>query len=558
MSRIYQLSPHVANQIAAGEVIERPASVVKELLENALDAGADEIQIDIRFGGLNQIKISDNGFGIFADDLSLAIAPHATSKLLEIHDLASLTSMGFRGEALASIAAVSRFTLHSRPQVQEHGMMLCADEDGVKIIPCPREKGTTVDVRDLFFNTIVRKSFLKTERLEYQAIEFIVKRFALSAPNIALTLTHNGKQTLNLVKVVCEKTHLARVRAILGKSFVDHALHIDCERLGMRLHGWISGVQDQRSQNDKQWVYLNQRMIKDKLIQHAIMQAYQAVLYPGRYPACLLYLTVPTNEVDINVHPTKHEVRFQAPRLVRDFVHANISEALISVTTAQVSPIVPAEPLHSKSTKLNCNVDFKFATAEINSISPPTLVLQNVVKIKSEKNHFWYKLNHRFIIGEFYDEVIYLFDVLKILQHQCLAKLQHQELPWPQRPLLVPVKIVTTANVYSSIKQSLELLLQLGFECKMEDNCAISVVSIPVELPEIDLHKFITQFPENAFTKDVLLQYCVAATDLDLVQFNYAEFIQYVKAAMLELSKWFVPLHEEHCDFLLQGLPNAT
>ena len=201
IKRIHLLPASVANQIAAGEVIERPASVVKELLENALDAGASIISIDIGFGGLNQVKISDNGSGMFADDLPLAVAAHATSKIDKLNDLYAINSMGFRGEALASIASVSRLSLYSRPADQPHAMMLRVDGEAVTLAPCARSQGTTIDVRDIFFNAPVRKKFLKTERSEYLAIESVVKRFALSAPEVALTLNHNDKQTLDLYHI---------------------------------------------------------------------------------------------------------------------------------------------------------------------------------------------------------------------------------------------------------------------------------------------------------------------------------------------------------------------
>ena len=344
MSRIHQLSAHVANQIAAGEVIERPASVVKELLENALDAGADTLSIDIGFGGLNQVKISDNGSGILADDLSLAIAAHATSKIEQLNDLYTITSMGFRGEALASIASVSRLSLCSKPASQENAMLLQVINGEANLTPCARNQGTTVDVRDLFFNTPARKKFLKTPLSEYQAIEAVVKRFALSSPMMALTLKHNDKQMLVLPAAHCDQTRLLRIKKILGKPFIEQAIYLDVSRAGMRLQGWVSGDSYQRSQNDKQWVYINQRMVRDKLMTHAIKQAYESVLYPGRHPACLLYLSIPAEELDVNVHPTKHEVRFQQPRLVHDFITSQILHAL-GLTVGDFPVAAPRSPM---------------------------------------------------------------------------------------------------------------------------------------------------------------------------------------------------------------------
>lgn len=326
--RIHQLPSLIANQIAAGEVIERPASVVKELLENSLDAGSDAIMIEIGYGGLNQIKISDNGIGIVADDLPLAIAAHATSKISTLNDLYAIESMGFRGEALASIASVAKVTISSKPETQDTAMSLRVQGTEMSITPCARNQGTTIDVVDLFFNAPVRKRFLKGEKLEFQAIETVVKRFALSAPGIALTLKHNGKQILALPPAINEQTRLTRMTRIMGSKFMKNAIYLDVERGAMRLYGWISDTGFQRSQNDRQWVYINQRMVKDKLITHAIKQAYDDLLYPGRFPACVLYFSIEHGEVDVNVHPTKHEVRFQQPRLVHVFFYFTISNCI--------------------------------------------------------------------------------------------------------------------------------------------------------------------------------------------------------------------------------------
>ena len=569
MSRIYQLPIHVANQIAAGEVIERPASVVKELLENSLDAGADEINIEIRFGGLNQIKISDNGFGIIQDDLHLAILPHATSKLNDLSDLTTLSSMGFRGEALASIASISRLSLHSKPALQEHAQMLSVDENGYKITPCPRVDGTTVDVRDLFFNTPVRKSFLKTERIEYQAIEFVVKRFALSAPEIAITLTHNGRKMLMLPKAECERTHLSRVQTIFGKGFVDNALLVNCERAGLRLHGWISGVEDQRSQNDKQWVYLNRRMIKDKLIQSAIMQAYQKILYPGRYPTCLLYLSVPTHEVDVNVHPTKHEVRFQDPRLIRDFIYATLTETLASVeeiATAinESTPIISSNPqwMPASSWKYEPLNDVPAKTKS--SLYGNNDVKQSMsLHLDDDDNfkstllavNFYKMLNKRFMLSCLDDNLFYLLDVSAILRHQYQTQLKSQKLPLISRPLLVPVKIAISATKFSHLQQSLEVLAQIGVSCELLSEELVLLKSIPLSLQSLDLQKFISQITQP-LSLDNIFQHCLQCLALDpllLEENQYLELINYVNnnlSKSAELRDYCVVLDEDNCNLL--------
>ena len=236
--------------------------------------------------------------------------------------------MGFRGEALASIAAISRLSLSSKPKKQDHAMMLRFDGVVSTLSPCARSEGTTVEVLDIFFNAPVRKKFLKTVRSEYQAIEMVIKRFALSAPYIALSLKHNDQQQWLLPAATCDRTRLLRIKKILGKGFVEQAIAVDIEQGSMHLQGFVSGRAYERSQSDKQWIYINQRMVKDKLLNHALKQAYDGLLHPGRYPACILYLTIPSVEVDVNVHPTKHEVRFQQPRLVHDFITSHLSKAL--------------------------------------------------------------------------------------------------------------------------------------------------------------------------------------------------------------------------------------
>lgn len=441
----------VANQIAAGEVIENPSSVVKELLENAYDAKANTISIDIGFGGLNQIKISDNGIGMVSEDLPLAIAPHATSKLTELGDLASLTSMGFRGEALASIAAVSRVTLSSKPSTQDTAMMLVSDGEDYQLSPCARSQGTTIDVRDLFFNAPVRRRFLRSERSEYLAIEQVVKRFALSAPSIAITLRHNGKPMLELPAATCEQTQRARVQKIFGKAFIDNACFLETEHGELRLTGWVSGDGYQRSQNDKQWFYLNQRMVKDKLILHAFKQAYDNRLYPGRHPACLLYLTLPTAEVDVNVHPTKHEVRFQQPRLIHDFVHQQVAEALahIALPPVQEEELCVDSSLEVSPTGPDFSVIPPYQTNHTLREPPQRspLILRETYASRPTSSYAhvhhtiaWMVLNSSYGLIPWKTEH-YLFNINRAQQEQARFLLEQSTKPLSSRPLLVPVRI---------------------------------------------------------------------------------------------------------------------
>lgn len=494
--RIHQLPTIVANQIAAGEVIERPASVVKELLENALDAEADTINIEIIFGGLNQIRISDNGIGILADDLPLAIAPHATSKIKQLKDLYSITSMGFRGEALASIASVSKLSLSSKPAKQEHAMMLQFEDGVLSIYPSARTRGTTVDVRDLFFNAPVRKKFLKTARSEYQAIEMVVKRFAFSAPTIAITLKHEDKQQLVLPAATCEKTRLLRLRKLLGKEFTEHAIYIDVEQGNMRLHGWVSSQGYERSQNDKQWIYINQRMVKDKLINHAFKQAYEGLLHPGRHSACVLYLTIPAELVDINVHPTKHEVRFQQPRLVHDFMVSHLSQAL---TTIQ-QPNLPW-----------CDHVKQAIEARESYVRQP---LQAITQIKEVPSDNWFVLNRQFVLV-ILREQSYLVDIERIQQCRLLTMLTQQKLPWASRPLLVPVTRTIESNHRQMFEHYQSLLAQFGIQFTWVDSLSIIIRTLPTQVPQLDMNKFFQRLTQRCFTQQDVLKCLVTSQSFD-------------------------------------------
>ncbi|MBA2656632.1 MAG: DNA mismatch repair endonuclease MutL [Tatlockia sp.] len=477
--RILQLSAVLANQIAAGEVIERPASVVKELLENSFDAGADHISIDIGYGGLTQIKISDNGAGIVADDLPLAIAAHATSKISQLNDLYAIATMGFRGEALASIASISRLTISSKTPDQSHAMMLSADGEGkVTLSPCARSKGTTVDVRDIFFNAPVRKKFLKPERSEFQAIELVVKRFALSAPHIAINLSHNSKQLLNIASANCDKTNLIRIRKILGKSFVEQANYLDSEHAGLHLRGWLSSKNLQRSQNDRLWIYLNNRMVKDKLLNHAIKQAYEGLLYPGRYPSCLLYLTLKPSEVDVNVHPTKHEVRFQQPRLIHDFICSQLQKTLREpedLTGYQIE----SKSIESGSLTLS------------EPYSPPYLIKStSLEKLRKETN--WTNLNNSFALI-FLEQEPFLIDVLALQRNWLLSVLKSEKLPLASRPLLVPLSLIINCKP-DQFKIYRDALYQLGIELGLASENSVLVRSLPLAVPHLDLKNFLTLF----------------------------------------------------------------
>ncbi len=317
--RILPLPSHLVNQIAAGEVVERPASVAKELIENSLDAGADRIEIDLEQGGVKLLRVRDNGEGILAEDLVLALARHATSKIASLADLESVSSLGFRGEALPSIASVSRLEILSRRRGAARAWRIPGE--GGEPIPAAHPEGTTVEVRDLFYNTPARRKFLRAEKTELQHLEALVRRIALARLDVGFRLGHNGRALFQLPRAGGDPGRIAqRLQELLGTGFVEHALAVDEGAVGLRLHGWVVAPAFSRSQGDMQFFYVNGRVVRDKLVTHALRQAYQDVLHHSRHPAYLLYLEIPPTQVDVNVHPAKQEVRFREGRQVHDFI----------------------------------------------------------------------------------------------------------------------------------------------------------------------------------------------------------------------------------------------
>ncbi len=324
------LPARLANQIAAGEVVERPASVVKELVENSLDAGATRIDIDIDKGGSRTIRIRDNGKGIVKDELGLALSRHATSKIASLDDLEAIVSLGFRGEALASISSVSRLTLTSRTQDQEEAWSAYAEgrDMDVQLKPAAHPVGTTLEVLDLFFNTPARRKFLRTEKTEFNHIDELLKRIALSRFDVAINLRHNGKLIRQYRASDTQVQKERRLAAVCGGPFLKHALAVELEHGDLKLSGWICNSHGARPQNDIQYCYVNGRMMKDKLINHAIRQAYESSLPSDLYAAYVLFIEVDPHQVDVNVHPAKHEVRFHQGRWVHDFIYQAIQSAL--------------------------------------------------------------------------------------------------------------------------------------------------------------------------------------------------------------------------------------
>ncbi|MBI6549277.1 DNA mismatch repair endonuclease MutL [Xenorhabdus lircayensis] len=324
------LPPQLANQIAAGEVVERPASVVKELVENSLDAGATRIDIDIERGGAKLIRIRDNGCGISQQDLILALARHATSKIASLDDLEAIVSMGFRGEALASISSVSRLTLTSRPESQTEAWQSYAEgrDMEVTVKPAAHPVGTTVEVLDLFYNTPARRKFLRTEKTEFGHIDEVVRRIALARLDVAVNLNHNGKLMRQYRPAKDESQHERRLAAICGAAFVQQVLALSWQHDSLSIKGWVADPMSAMAGSDIQYCYVNGRMMRDRLINHAIRQAYQDLIQGEQQPTYVLYLEIDPHQVDVNVHPAKHEVRFHQSRLVHDFIYQGVAAVL--------------------------------------------------------------------------------------------------------------------------------------------------------------------------------------------------------------------------------------
>ncbi|GJJ80559.1 DNA mismatch repair protein MutL [Pasteurella canis] len=545
---IQVLPPQLANQIAAGEVVERPASVVKELVENSLDAGATHIQIDIENGGSTLIRIRDNGMGIPKAELSLALARHATSKITSLEDLDAILSLGFRGEALASISSVSRLTLTSRTAEQNEAWQVYAQgrEMETTIKPASHPVGTTVEVANLFFNTPARRKFLRTDKTEFSHIDEVIRRIALAKPNITFSLSHNGK-TLRQYKNAQNGQMLKRVAAICGNDFVQNALQINWIHDDLHLSGWVALPSFVRTQNDLSYCYINGRMVRDKIINHAIRQAYADYLTTEQYPAFILFLDLNPHEVDVNVHPTKHEVRFHQQRLIHDFIYQGITHALSSeqaekntseLKYAATKPNQIQEPIPHWATSTQIRPNRATAGQNIFTSTNRTgnHISLNNTQISENRPHFLPKNSQektakteRLAYNELLKSTntdsistIHLIDstkeytesyILKALalvaekalllqQHQqfyllSLTKLQQlkiefllQQKPISQQPLLIPIIFRLNEAQLTHWLQQKSFFTQVGFE--FSENLSqkrITLIRVPTCLREQNLQK---------------------------------------------------------------------
>lgn len=398
MSKIHKLSARLANQIAAGEVVERPASVVKELLENALDAGGRRIQVYVESGGVKRILVRDDGEGMDQDDLPLSLSRHATSKIESLDDLEAVATLGFRGEALASISSVSRLVLSSKTETAEQGWQVLTEgrDMEAKMSPVAHNRGTTVEVKDLFFNTPARRKFLRTEKTEFSHLEEVLKRQALSRFEVAFELVHNQKGVHNLRPALSLQEKELRVSTLCGKPFMESAIRVEVEATGFKLWGWVAKPTFSRSQADLQYFFVNGRVIRDRLVTHAVKQAYRDVLYHGRHPAFVLYLELDPALVDVNVHPTKHEVRFRDGRMVHDFIFRGLHKAL-----ADIRPDISTTDTDLENVSTSFESEHSGANEGLISTFSPSYGTQSTMSLVNKESSAGYSLERALIGGNF-------------------------------------------------------------------------------------------------------------------------------------------------------------
>jgi DNA mismatch repair protein MutL len=521
--RIQSLPVQLINQIAAGEVVERPSSIVKELVENCFDAGATQIQIDIEQGGIRLIKIRDNGCGIFKEDLPLALSRHATSKISNLADLERVSSMGFRGEALPSISSVARLTLISRTDEAECAWKVSADgsEKDFDPQPDPHPAGTTIEVRDLFYNTPARRKFLKTEKTEFSHIENLLKKMALSRFDVGFILNHNQREIMNLKAAESTPAQEKRIANICSSAFIESSVNIDFEASGIQLSGWVGLPTYSRSQSDMQFFYVNGRLIKDRLVSHAVKQAYRDVLFHGRHPVFVLYLSLDPSFVDVNAHPAKLEVRFREGRTVHDFLFKALHRSLADIRPGQQENEGNTEIFTPMPSSAESNV----AVASQQSFRPQSapiqtsLPLQVAEEIKAYTALYPQTTNNTEPQNNFVDEtspaipplgyaVAHLHSIFILSEtekgiilvdaHAAHERVSYERLKQqyhsgavPTQPLLLPIKIQVSSVEADMAEQQHQVFLSLGFEINRSGPETIVLRSTPALLEKEDVDTLI-------------------------------------------------------------------
>lgn len=499
---ILQLPSHLINQIAAGEVVERPASVVKEVIENSLDAGAQSVHIDIVAGGQKLIRIRDDGKGIVKSELALALSRHATSKISSLDDLEVVASLGFRGEALPSIASVARLTLSSRAVDAASAWQVEADAGQISAPqPAAHPHGTTVEVHDLFYNTPARRRFLRTERTEFGHIEKWVRRLALSRPEIAFVLTHNQRTVLQSAGGSSADAQRQRIAKICGHAFADQCIYLERETEGIALSGWLALPTYNRSQPDMQYWFVNGRSIVDKTLAHAARHAYRDVLFHGRYPAYILNLTMDPASVDANAHPAKHEVRFRDSRRVHGVVSQSIEVALKDTRPGghDVAPI----PMTRESV-------FHQGSMRLPSSTPPSGVREALASYQTLSTAAAFaarspqesdipplgfaiaQLAGVYILAENKDGLV-IVDMHAAHERITYEKLKRgfDDRNLVRQPLLVPETLAVAESEATLIEQASHLLAKLGLVVDRVGPTSVTVREVPVLLKDSDIESLL-------------------------------------------------------------------
>jgi len=512
MNRINLLDQKLANQIAAGEVVERPASIVKELIENSLDARANKITVEVEQGGVKLIRIQDDGSGILKQDLALALHRHATSKIKKIGDLENVNSLGFRGEALASISSVSRVSLLSKAREGEYDAGWQIDVEGniahKSLVPVSHAEGTTIEVRDLFFNTPARRKFLKKERTEFSKIDEIIRRLSLSRFDVHVSLRHNQKIIYNLLPAKSDSEKQRRVGLLCGSKFVENSILIDTERAGLKLWGWVGLATFSRSQGDLQYFYVNGRSVKDKLVTHAVKQAYRDVLFHGRHPAYVLFLELDPSLVDVNVHPTKHEVRFRDSRFVHDFLFSSLYKSLSEVTP--VDQLETSKELNQLNSafdlpqKMNESNDGHFNQSALSLVDGE----RNFLESSDKSDDFSRAENQRTDVPPLGYAVAQLHGVFILAQNdQGLVIVDthaaHERITYERmkraladeglktQTLLVPISIALSHTEVDYAEDNKTALLELGLEIERVSDEALVVRKVPALLRDSDIEQLV-------------------------------------------------------------------
>ena len=517
-SPIRLLPTQLADQIAAGEVIERPASVLKELLENSLDAGSLRVDVELARGGMDSIRVTDDGYGIPGSEMMLAICRHATSKISRLDDLLQLQSLGFRGEALASICSVSQWELTSRRLGEEAAFSLRHDH-GHNLLPVNHAVGTSVWIRKLFFNTPARRKFLRAERTEFRHCDEVFRRMALARFDVAFYLKHNGRQLQRLPAVEDDIGRSRRVSQLCGDAFVRNSLVIDFPHSDMRLWGWISKPEYSRQQNDLQYFYINGRIIRDRVINHALRVAYQSLLAPGRHAAFVLHLEVDPAIVDINVHPTKHEVRFRESRQIHDFLIRCLREGLQRSTSAanthasfEIQEVPPAYAC------LPGQASREFACVETRH-SQDTMYFGHVQAV----------LLNRFILTQS-PTAAYLIDVNRA---QALLSCRYWQQAYESgeiknRPLLIPQRLQLSERQRHHYEQQHTLLAALGFDLTQNSPGQFLLRAIPVWLQGFDSQSLLLSLLDSDMHGNVVfsvIEQGLLSQQFDMTTIDFKHFL---------------------------------